>query len=230
MTLLKPIQQKKISDQVFEQLKDLIHKRKFKPGEQLMPERDMAEYMNVSRSTIRTAINKLVSMRLVEHQQGRGTFVSDPASKKNNPFAAAMSTKNVNIYDLMEVRMGLECTAAANAAKRANPHDIMAIEQSVDEMEKKIRGGRLGSKNDIYFHLGIVYATKNPLHIQIIQFFYDYVSHGIMESFHFKYESQEDSNIILGHHKDIIAAIKNRDPVNAYQSMKYHIDHVRTLC
>ena len=116
MTLLKPVRQQKISDQVFEQLKELIFRGRLKPGDQLMPEREMATSMNVSRTTIRNAISRLVTMHLVEHKQGKGTFVAKPDPKKGNPFAAAMSNPNASIYDLLEVRMGLECIAASLAA------------------------------------------------------------------------------------------------------------------
>ena len=137
MTLLKPVRQQKISDQVFEQLKELIFRGRLKPGDQLMPEREMATSMNVSRTTIRNAISRLVTMHLVEHKQGKGTFVAKPDPKKGNPFAAAMSNPNASIYDLLEVRMGLECIAASLAAKRADTSDITAMRQSFHEMEKK---------------------------------------------------------------------------------------------
>ncbi len=227
MALLKPVRQQKISDQVFEQLKELIFRGKLKPGDQLMPERDMAESMNVSRTTIRNAINRLVTMHLVEHKQGKGTFVAIPNPQKGNPFAEAMSTQDASIYDLLEVRMGLECIAAALAAERADFTDINAIEQSIFEMEKQIAAGHLGSRADISFHMAIAYATKNPLHIQVMKTFYDYLSHGIMESLQFLYEEPENTHVILNHHKDILTAIVNRDPDNAYKSMHTHIEYVK---
>jgi len=227
MALLKPVRQQKISDQVFEQLKELIFRGKLKPGDQLMPERDMADSMNVSRTTIRNAINRLVTMRLVEHKQGKGTFVSTPDPKKGNPFAAAMNTQNASIYDLLEVRMGLECNAAALAAERADLSDIQSIEQSISEMEKKIAGGHLGSRADISFHMAIAYATQNPLHIQVMKTFYDYLSHGIMESLQFLYEDPENINEILNQHKNILKAIVAHNPKDAYKAMHYHIEYVK---
>lgn len=227
MTLLKPVRQQKISDQVFEQLKELIFRGRLKPGDQLMPEREMATSMNVSRTTIRNAISRLVTMHLVEHKQGKGTFVAKPDPKKGNPFAAAMSNPNASIYDLLEVRMGLECIAASLAAKRADTSDINAMRQSFHEMEKKVTAGGLGSSADISFHMAIAYATKNPLHIQVMKTFYDYLSHGIMESLQFLYEDPENIDIILGHHKEIMEAIIGRDPDNAFKSMQNHIEYVK---
>ena len=59
---LKPIKPKKIADQVFDQLHDLILREQFKPGEKIMTERALAEALQVSRSSVRDAVNKLVVM------------------------------------------------------------------------------------------------------------------------------------------------------------------------
>jgi len=41
--LLKPIKVKRVSDQAYEQIRDLIFRGQLKPGEQIMPERDLAQ-------------------------------------------------------------------------------------------------------------------------------------------------------------------------------------------
>ncbi|MBU1342072.1 MAG: FadR family transcriptional regulator [Proteobacteria bacterium] len=229
MALLKPIKQQKISDQVFEQLKELIFRGKLKPGDRLLTERDMADSMKVSRTTIRNAIGRLVTMGFVEHRQGKGTFVAVPDPKTGNPFAAAMNAQDTTIYDLLEVRMGLECVAAALAAKRADSKDIQAMEQSLEEMEKEIRAGRLGTEADTSFHMAVAYATKNQLHIQVMKNFYDYLFQGIMESLRFLYENPKNIQLILKQHTAIMTAVINRDPDGAYQGMRQHIDFVKTF-
>ena len=75
---LKPIKPKRVSDQVFDQLRELIFRGEFKPGEQITPERELADAMNVSRTSIRDAISKLAVTGLLEQRQGQGTFVRKP--------------------------------------------------------------------------------------------------------------------------------------------------------
>lgn len=227
MPLLKPVKPKKISDQVFEQIRELIFRGNLKPGDKLMPERDMAETMDVSRTSVRSAITRLVTMGLVEHQQGKGTFVVIPSYKNENPFATAMIEQDATIYDLLEVRMGLECVAASLAAKRADATDISAMEQSIEEMKKEILADRLGTEADTSFHMAIAYASKNPLHIQVMRNFYDYLFHGIRESLKFLYEDSKNIEMILRQHKEIVAAIINRDESKAFKSMQKHIDYVK---
>ncbi|MEA2059068.1 MAG: GntR family transcriptional regulator [Thermodesulfobacteriota bacterium] len=62
---IKPIKPKRISDHVLDQILELIYRGKLKPGEKLMTEREMANAMNVSRMTIRDAIQRLVTMGLI---------------------------------------------------------------------------------------------------------------------------------------------------------------------
>ncbi len=227
MTLLKPIKQRKISDQVFEQLKELIFRGKLTPGDKLSTEREMARSMDVSRTTVRNAITRLVTMGLVEHKQGKGTFVAVPDAHKKNPFAQVMNDKEASILDLLEVRMGLECVAAALAAKRADETDIRAMKQSVEEMRNKISAGRLGTAADTSFHMAIAYATKNPLHIQVMKNFYDYLIHGIKESLRSLYENKNNIQVILNQHEAVMKAVISRRPEQAYQSMQTHIVFVK---
>jgi GntR family transcriptional repressor for pyruvate dehydrogenase complex len=156
---LKPIKPKKISDQVFEQIRELIFRGHLKPGQQLMPERDLSEALAVSRTTVRNAINKLVVMGLLEHKQGQGTFVRSPDTwHQGNPLAMAMETQEASLQDLLEVRLGLECNAAALAAERAAESDLEMMAISVREMEEQVNHGGLGVEGDTSFHMAIAFA------------------------------------------------------------------------
>ena len=70
MNIYREIRPKKIADQVFEQIQDLIYKGQLKAGEKLLPERELAETLNVSRNSVREAINKLIERKLIENRQG----------------------------------------------------------------------------------------------------------------------------------------------------------------
>ncbi|NOX33482.1 MAG: FadR family transcriptional regulator, partial [Deltaproteobacteria bacterium] len=110
---IKPIKPKRISDQVFDQIRELIFRGKLKPGEKLMTERELAQAMDVSRTTIRDAIQRLAAMGLIVQKQGQGTFVKTYDPGLENPLAKAIEAQNASIEDLLEVRMGLECNAAS---------------------------------------------------------------------------------------------------------------------
>lgn len=225
---LKPIKPKRISDQVFEQIRELIYKGEFKPGQQILPERELAISMAVSRTSVRNAINKLVTMGLLEHRQGQGTFVSSPESREGNPLAAVMATDDATLDDLLEVRLGLECNAAMLAAVRANDTDLKAIRKSLDEMKEDLNAtDRIGTEPDAAFHMAVTFSTKNPVLIHLMRNFYDFLFVGIKKNLTHMYMDRDALDDVIKHHTLIYQAIERRSPKDAYEAMRSHIRYVQ---
>lgn len=225
---LKPIKPKRISDQVFEQVRELIYKGTFKPGQQITPERNLAASMQVSRTSVRNAINKLVTMGLLEHRQGQGTFVASPENRRGNPLAAAMATEEATLSDLLEVRLGLESNAAELAARRATEKDLIAIEESLAEMEQDMKDdGHISTSADAAFHMAITFATKNPVLIHLMRNFYDFLFIGIKKNLTHMYQRQGEHENVLDHHKQVYEMIKKRRPEEAGKLMRQHIMYVQ---
>ncbi len=223
---LKPIKPQRISDQVFEQLRELIFRGELKPGEKMMPERELATALDVSRTTVRDATNKLVAMGLIEQKQGQGTFVSMPDNRSTSFLAQAMKSQNATLEDLLEVRMGLECNTAALAARRATEKDLQIMRAHIDAMDSAVSAGGLGSQADVAFHMSITYASKNPVQVFVMKRFYDFLFLGIKENLQRLYEKPENIESIMAQHKKIFEAIKSRNPENAFDAMQYHIRFV----
>ncbi|MCP4339220.1 MAG: FadR family transcriptional regulator [Desulfobulbaceae bacterium] len=225
---LKPIKPKRISDQVFEQIRELIYKGDFKSGQQIFPERELAISMAVSRTSVRNAINKLVTMGLLEHRQGQGTFVSSPDNRKGNPLAAAMATDEATLDDLLEVRMGLECNAAMLAAQRATETDLKAIEKSIEEMEQDLETtDKIGTGPDTAFHMAITFSTKNPVLIHLMRNFYDFLFVGIKKNLTHMYMDRKALEDVIAHHRTIFEAIQRRSSKEAFEAMRTHISYVQ---
>jgi len=222
--MLKPIKPKRISDLVFEQLRDLVFKGHLRPGDRLMTERELAESLGVSRPSVREAINKLAALGLLENRQGQGTFVLPPTEK--NPLAPIVDGEDISLVDLLEVRLGLECNSAMMAARRATEQDLLDLEKSFEEMEAEIREGGLGTSADVTFHMVIAYATKNIVQIHIMKNLYDLLFHGIKENLHHLYTDTSNLVKVVEQHKAVARAIRERDPDQAYQAMKTHITFV----
>ena len=219
--MLTPIKPKRISDLVFEQLRDLIFKGRIKPGEQFMTERELAQSLRVSRPTVREAINRLVALRLLDHRQGQGTFVASPAAE-TNPLGVPQD-QEVSLADLLDVRLGLECNAVMMAARRATEEDICDMEKSLLEMKAQIETGGLGSGADVTFHMAIAYATKNMVQIHIMKSFYDLLFYGIKSNLQYLYSEPATLEIINRQHNNILKAIRDRDPDASYSAMREHI-------
>ncbi|MFP4393510.1 MAG: FadR/GntR family transcriptional regulator [Desulfohalobiaceae bacterium] len=226
----KPIKPKSVSDQIFEQLRDLIFRGKLKPGEKLPPERELSESFGVSRPSVKAAINKLINMGLVVQRQGQGTFVRSLESRYlENPLRSVLEGEEVSLYDLLEVRLGLEVQAVGLAAKRATEEDIQTLETCVQDMLCKVDEGQVGSEEDVAFHMSIAFATRNSAQIYLMKNFYDLLFHAISES---RFYLQEAGNLsAMGQqHSEILEAIRDKDPARAQTCMEQHISYVMGFC
>jgi GntR family transcriptional repressor for pyruvate dehydrogenase complex len=223
---LKPISPKRISDQVFDQLRELIFSGELKPNQKIMTERELADALGVSRNSVREAINKLVALRFLEHRQGQGTFVRSIDEAVQIPLATVMETRDASLTDLLEMRLGIECASAALAAQRATAADLEAIEAAIAEMKADTEAGGLGTEGDLAFHLAIASATKNPLQVYIMKNVVDFLHVGIRESLLHLYQDPANIVEILRQHTAIYETIRIGDADAAFNTMKNHINFV----
>jgi len=222
---IKPIRPRKISDQVFDKLREMIFRGTLSPGDKIMPERELASALKVSRTALRDAIKKLVAMGLVTQVQGKGTFVQRADSENLNLLQNAMGTEEATLYDLLEVRMGIECNSAAIAAVKAKTTDILHLENSIDEMKKNITDGNRGTRADVAFHMALSYSTGNPLQVYLMKQIHDILSTGI-NTLLIKLYEENNIRTIICQHEAILHAIKSRDDKRAFKTMKEHIKFV----
>ena len=226
MSIYREIRPKKIADQVFEQIQDLIYRGQIKAGEQILPERELADTLNVSRNSVREAINKLIERKLIENRQGMGTFVRIPEpGQQDNPLSTLLGD-DISAQELLEFRLGLECNAAVLAARKATSEDIAQLNGVMDEMIQMVKEGSMGHEEDVRFHMAIAYATKNRVHIHMMKRFYDLLYYGIWKSHMYLYQEVPNLEEILSQHGKILEAIRNHDTQMAYDVMREHIKFV----
>jgi len=218
---LKP---KRLADQVFDKIQNLILRGDLRPGEQLKTERELCTLMEVSRPTLRAALKKLIDRGLVENRQGRGTFVASPEkSIDQNPLGAFIDKDETTLLDLLDVRLALECHAASLAAQRASGEDIDLLFTHNNEMRGKIAKGELGLSEDLRFHMCLAYATKNPVQIHLMKNLYEFLHFGIEESLKALYRDPKHLEKILAQHQAVAEAIRHHDSQGAADAMRDHI-------
>lgn len=227
MNTIRPIRPKRVSSQVFEQIRELIYRGIFRPGQQIPPERELAASMEVSRTSVRNALEKLVRIGLLLQVQGQGTFVNSPENRSGNPLSATMATDEATFSDVLEVRMGLECNAARLAAQRASEADLRAMQKSLEEMEEDLAGtDMISTAADTAFHMAVTFSTKNPVLIHLTRNFYDFLFVGIKKNLTHMVETQTAYKDVLDHHRAVFQHIKNHEPEKAHDAMRRHIIYV----
>ena len=73
-----------LPEKVAEQLRDMVIRGELAPSAQLPTEPELSRAMNVSRSTLRTALDTLVREGVVVRRRGIGTFVAEQPLAANN--------------------------------------------------------------------------------------------------------------------------------------------------
>ena len=198
-----------------------------KPEEKIMSERELSHALNVSRTAVREAINKLVMMGMLEQKRGQGTFVTSPYNHYDNPIKRIASTHGLTFEQIFEVRLSLECNGAFIAAERATEEDIAVLNQTLNRMTSKTHYEQPYYEDDVGFHMAIALATKNPLHVHTLRTLFDYLFF-IMKEYVCKIYKKDECHQYLIQHMNIYNAIEQKDAQTAYDAMKKHLMYVPT--
>lgn len=135
---LEPVRPLALKERVMRQLTGLIERGALNPGDQLPSERELSEELQVSRGTVREAVQFLQALGLVEIRHGSGTFVrltTDPGELREE-WREWTIRHAKRVHDLLEIRKGLEPFAAELAAQRAGDQDLAAMEEALAQMQR----------------------------------------------------------------------------------------------
>ncbi|MCW2904360.1 MAG: hypothetical protein JWO67_6625 [Streptosporangiaceae bacterium] len=155
---IEPVRRLKVADSVAAQLKRLITRGEYKPGDKLPSERVLAEQFGVGRSSMREAIRMVEANGLLRTDHGVGVFVVS-----NTNTSHLLVFDDFTVPELFEARMALEPEAASLAAKRITPQEMTELERILGELADPGLTDDEFIKLDTSLHRAIVSATKNTL-------------------------------------------------------------------
>lgn len=224
------------ADQVIGILRERLAQADAEQGARLPAERDLAAQLNVSRRTLREALQVLEDEKLIERQPGRGTVIlkkeaATMARMADSPVLSAQLLADIRKYtsprELIEARLLLEPTVASMAAVHATSHDIDAIRQAIEESEKIDGDPRQWEKLDSAFHASLGKATQNALvvlFLAVLTSAREHTAWGRLRKASLTPARQEG---YIAQHRAILAAIEERDPDGAANAMRQHLHTVR---
>jgi GntR family transcriptional repressor for pyruvate dehydrogenase complex len=219
------IRRNKVYEEVAKQIERLILK-KLKPGDKLPSERELAEMLQVSRSSIRDAIRGLELMGLVEPRQGAGTIVRElSAESVVNPFANSLKHQRDQVSELLDFRKMLEPPLAARAATHATDDEIAEMEEILQRQENKMALGEAAVAEDTEFHYSIALASGNTVVLKVLDVVMDLLRETRERSLQVEGRAQRS----LAGHRRILAAIKRRDAESAKAAMRRHVEDVEEI-
>ena len=222
--LLEPVRRSRIYEHIVERIQGLIAEGKLKPGDQLPPERVLAETFRVSRTSVREALRALEMSGLIEGRQGGGTFVRTPSvDDLVQPLASALLAGKRELVNVLEVREILEPALASLAAERATPEQIAELEAILERQADKVSHGESYPEEDAAFHQAIAIAAANPLVLRLLNVLMDLL-HELRAGY---LQGGGRPTRSLEGHRRMLEAIKRRDGEAACQATLEHISQVR---
>lgn len=137
----------------------------YSPGERLPPERELAERLEVSRVTVRQALQQVAELGLIEVRRGRGggSFVAAVSWEEVAPEAArrTLEVELPRLLDLFDYRCLVEGMIARAAAERRTADDVSVIRAALEDF--RVVTSMIEARTiDRRLHGLICAAARNP--------------------------------------------------------------------
>ena len=217
------VKKTRIPEEIVGQIYRRIRDGSVRPGGRLPSERELAQQLGVSRASVREAMRLLDTRGLLVVRPGAGTYVTeDTVEAIVQAFSSLLTNESSAAGDVFEMRLLLEPHVVYLAAERATESDIRRMDEILEAQAAAIADGGTGVELDTEFHYAIAAATKNSALIAVTQA----ISEILLRSREASLLSPERSNTSLQSHRQVLAALRRRDPQEAQEAMHRHIAEI----
>ena len=220
----RAVKTSRLYEQILQQVEEAILKGQLKPGDQLPPERDLAQRFGVSRTAVREAVKALREKGLVEAYTGRGTFVTNGTSQAIRQSLDWMSkiSQHEGTVHLAELRRILEPEIAAMAAPKIDQQLLATMREAVAVMDRSLHDREAYIEADLDFHLALAEAADNPMILALI----DSIVGLLRDQRSRIFDVEGGPERGQYHHKRILQAIEQRDSEVAREAMRAHLKQI----
>lgn len=216
--LFQPVQPPTAFEQTVERLATAIKLGLLGPGDQLPPERELAEQLQISRTTLRQALTTLTQSGHVTSSRGRrgGTFVADPLPVAARPRRVV---NEAEMRGMLDMRLAVETGAALRAAERASPDDLKRLLLLTEQMDAapEFEDYR---RADMLFHLGMAEAAQSPPLVALMTQTHSRLDEAI-ELVPHPPEILSRSN---AQHRAIVACLEKGDALGVVKLVREHVE------
>ena len=198
MELKKPVRVS-LSRQVLTAMESMIRSGKWKVGDRIPAEAELARAFSVSHNTIREALQSLIHMGMLEARPGDGTYVM-----ASDRFAVSNRLKESELPQILEARLALEKEIARLAAVKRTEEDLKELESALKDCHARVRPG---IEDDMLFHAAVARATHNPVLAEL----YNVVIRHVQENLEGLLQEKQYDAGAMKLHDDLLDAIRQRE-------------------
>jgi GntR family transcriptional regulator, transcriptional repressor for pyruvate dehydrogenase complex len=210
-----------ISEEIAQQILDLISNGDLAPGQRLPSERELCKNFGAARTSLREALRCLSIIGVLNARVGEGTSVaSDGGRFLGKIMEWRLITERHDIENLLEVRIALEGTAAANVAVRGSHADIARLRDLLSQMKTSIKDKDHFAALDLEFHIAIAKTSGNSLLFDLVSMIRSQLVGGLSKVLLLP----NAIPLSFKEHTAILQAIERRDADAARKAMHAHLD------
>jgi GntR family transcriptional repressor for pyruvate dehydrogenase complex len=219
VALVQPIRRDRLYQGIVSQIEGLLERGELKPGDQLPPERELADQFQVSRASVREALRSLELLGIVETRAGGGTFVRKTQPDDLARPLSSLISRGHTISDVIDVRGLVEPAIAERAARNITAAEIAELKEILALQERKVAAGEPYVDEDTRFHELIGQAARNELLVTMLGVIWDVLRASREEWL----QTDRRAHASLDAHRQILAALERHDPAPAREAAAEHI-------
>lgn len=223
------IKQPKLADVIENRIETMILDGSLELGEKLPAERELAKQFDVSRPSLREAIQRLESKGLLMRRQGGGTYVREALRQKlADPLFELLDTHPESQYDLLEFRHALEGFSAYYAALRGTSDDFDKIKACFEAIENAQRDNNLDLEiqSVALFYLAVIEASRNVVFLHLARGIQPLLEKNISDNVRKLYDYPEVAKKIHHHRLQLLEAILSKQPLVAQKASAQHLIYI----
>ncbi|WP_245540352.1 FCD domain-containing protein [Paracoccus zeaxanthinifaciens] len=222
-----PARPPRAADTAAQHIERLILEGTLTPGEQLAPERDLAERLGVSRPTLRDALKTLEDRGLLTRRP-RGVEVAQLGASIRDPLIAMLDRGEV-ADDYLEFREVVESEAAAMSAIRATDIDRQRLRDCIDAIHRAHDDGdpAAESEADADMHVAVYEASHNLVLLQIMRALSGSLRSDVLQNRQRLFTIPQVRDILRDQHVAIATAIVAGDADAARKAAQAHLRYLR---
>ena len=212
-------------DRVLSFLRDQLLTGRLKTGDRLLPERDLAGALGVSRPVIREALRALATLGAVEIRRGYGTVVREPNFEAlADYFSLVLAQQAGAVDDVMQARIAIERQAIRLACSRALTPDLERLSQALQAIQDTIDDPAQGGAADFHFHSMIVEAAHSPALSSVYAAVAKLLQASHLERRKVIASVPQVDAYLIDHHEAVLTAIRRRNPAEADALLTEHFE------
>ncbi len=216
-------------DEVVDYIQTKIREGKLEPGDKLPSEMLLSKRLNISRASLREALQKLETVGLIEIKHGKGSFISSSPCLNafQNFIPPLVISNNHDVLKLLEARRFVEIGTARLAAENTSVEDHERLRKYIGAMEGALDDENVDKflQNDLNFHLKIAQASGNEILHKLLQA----LRVSMVKELNVIMKVPGMPEFSLHYHKKIFTAIEEEDEQKAGREMDEHLLNAKEM-